>query len=185
MPAHLLSSSAKLLPSAALKSSHLQPGTYTRACCSLPAARQLNLSRPVTYSPGRQTPSFRLLGSSGSRTLAFTSHSFQTADMSTMKAQHGHSEACCNIPPVSHTYSEKGSYEEIDGRKSCKRAASAHILSLSASDVLTVLTDNGVVAQTSLAPAMRRRASSSSLTSLATMRRRCRVPTSWPRPTTM
>jgi hypothetical protein len=41
--------------------------------------------------------------------------------MSTMKAQHGHSEACCNIPPVQHHgYEAKGSYEEIDGRKSCE-----------------------------------------------------------------
>ncbi|KAI2470084.1 alpha/beta-hydrolase [Annulohypoxylon bovei var. microspora] len=39
--------------------------------------------------------------------------------MSTMPAQHGHSEACCNIPPVvSKGYSAKGSYEELGGFKS-------------------------------------------------------------------
>ena len=38
--------------------------------------------------------------------------------MSTMKASHGHNEACCNIPPVvSSGYKAKGSYEEIDGKK--------------------------------------------------------------------
>ncbi|KAI3397814.1 hypothetical protein diail_10347 [Diaporthe ilicicola] len=38
--------------------------------------------------------------------------------MSTMKATGGHSEACCNIPPiVSSGYQKKGDYETIDGRK--------------------------------------------------------------------
>lgn len=36
--------------------------------------------------------------------------------MSTMPASHGHSEACCNIPPVvSKGYTAKGSYDEVDG----------------------------------------------------------------------
>ncbi|KAI1379117.1 Alpha/Beta hydrolase protein [Hypoxylon crocopeplum] len=43
----------------------------------------------------------------------------QTCKMSTMPAQHGHSEACCNIPPVvSKGYDAKGSYEELGGFKS-------------------------------------------------------------------
>lgn len=38
--------------------------------------------------------------------------------MSTMKATGGHSEACCNIPPiVSSGYAKKGDYETLDGRK--------------------------------------------------------------------
>ncbi|KAI0124730.1 dienelactone hydrolase [Xylariales sp. AK1849] len=38
--------------------------------------------------------------------------------MSTMQAQHGHSEACCNVPPVvSKGYEAKGNYEEIGGYK--------------------------------------------------------------------
>ncbi|RYO74759.1 hypothetical protein DL766_009583 [Monosporascus sp. MC13-8B] len=38
--------------------------------------------------------------------------------MSTMPAQHGHSEACCNVPPVvSKGYDAKGSYEELGGFK--------------------------------------------------------------------
>ncbi|KAI0018849.1 dienelactone hydrolase [Xylariomycetidae sp. FL0641] len=39
--------------------------------------------------------------------------------MSTMPAQHGHSKACCNVPPVvSQGYDAKGSYEELGGYKS-------------------------------------------------------------------
>lgn len=35
-----------------------------------------------------------------------------------MKATHGHSEACCNVPPVvSSGYSKKGAYETIGGKK--------------------------------------------------------------------
>ncbi|KAI1259543.1 alpha/beta-hydrolase [Xylariaceae sp. FL1019] len=38
--------------------------------------------------------------------------------MSTMPASHGHSEACCNIPPVvSKGYEAKGSYEDLGGFK--------------------------------------------------------------------
>ncbi|KAL7898400.1 Alpha/Beta hydrolase protein [Trichoderma sp. TUCIM 5745] len=38
--------------------------------------------------------------------------------MSSMPASHGHSAACCNIPPVvSKGYKAKGSYEEIGGYK--------------------------------------------------------------------
>ncbi|KAI0487577.1 hypothetical protein F4859DRAFT_262340 [Xylaria cf. heliscus] len=41
-----------------------------------------------------------------------------TAKMSTMPAQHGHSVACCNIPPiVSKGYDAKGKYEELGGYK--------------------------------------------------------------------
>ncbi|KAL6694778.1 Alpha/Beta hydrolase protein [Trichoderma pleuroticola] len=42
----------------------------------------------------------------------------QTRIMSTMPASHGHSAACCNIPPiVSKGYQPKGSYEEVGGYK--------------------------------------------------------------------
>ncbi|OIW31332.1 alpha/beta-hydrolase [Coniochaeta ligniaria NRRL 30616] len=38
--------------------------------------------------------------------------------MSTMKATHGHNEACCNIPPVvSSGYPKKGAYETIGDKK--------------------------------------------------------------------
>ncbi|KAF4124772.1 Dienelactone hydrolase [Geosmithia morbida] len=39
--------------------------------------------------------------------------------MSTMPASHGHSEACCNVPPVvTKGYKNKGTYEEIGGYRS-------------------------------------------------------------------
>jgi carboxymethylenebutenolidase len=42
-----------------------------------------------------------------------------------MSAQHGHSEACCNIPPiVSKGYDAKGSYEELGEYKTCMNASS-------------------------------------------------------------
>ena len=38
--------------------------------------------------------------------------------MSTMPASHGHSEACCNIPPVvTKGYEAKGTYKDIGGYK--------------------------------------------------------------------
>lgn len=44
----------------------------------------------------------------------------QIRAMSAMPASHGHSAACCNIPPiVSKGYKPKGSYEEIGGYKTC------------------------------------------------------------------
>lgn len=37
-----------------------------------------------------------------------------------MPAQHGHSEACCNIPPVvAEGYVPKGTYITINGIKTC------------------------------------------------------------------
>ena len=44
----------------------------------------------------------------------------RTDKMSTMPASHGHSEACCNIPPVvSAGYDAKGAYTEVNGLKTC------------------------------------------------------------------
>lgn len=40
--------------------------------------------------------------------------------MSTMPASHGHSQACCNVPPVvTKGYKAKGTYEQIGGYKTC------------------------------------------------------------------
>jgi hypothetical protein len=40
--------------------------------------------------------------------------------MSTMPATHGHSEACCNVPPVvSSGYKPMGEYKDLAGRKTC------------------------------------------------------------------
>jgi hypothetical protein len=41
--------------------------------------------------------------------------------MSPMPATQGHSQACCNVPPVvANGYQAKGSYEEIGGYKTCE-----------------------------------------------------------------
>lgn len=62
------------------------------------------------------TPSLDRNTSSAS---AFTTTRFKSANMSTMPAQHGHSAACCNIPPViAKDYPIKGKYEEFGGLKS-------------------------------------------------------------------
>lgn len=64
------------------------------------------------------TPSLDRNTSSAS---AFTTTRFKSANMSTMPAQHGHSAACCNIPPViAKDYPIKGKYEEFGGLKSCE-----------------------------------------------------------------
>jgi hypothetical protein len=37
-----------------------------------------------------------------------------------MAASHGHSKACCNLPPVIvEGYEPKGKYETINGMKTC------------------------------------------------------------------
>ncbi|KAI1425172.1 hypothetical protein F5Y12DRAFT_386962 [Xylaria sp. FL1777] len=89
--------------------------------------------KPVQYRPPQFSLPTRpsnsatsLLTSRSSRSIGtqitsnihkqLTAHN--TAKMSTMPAQHGHSEACCNIPPiVSKGYQEKGGYEELGGYK--------------------------------------------------------------------
>lgn len=41
--------------------------------------------------------------------------------MSALPAQHGHNEACCNIPPVvSSGYGASGAYETLGGLKTCE-----------------------------------------------------------------
>lgn len=74
------------------------------------------LSGPASLGP-RQLKSNLL-----NKTVTVSASSFshhQSANMSTMPAQHGHSEACCNIPPVVATsYEAKGSYvEDLGGFK--------------------------------------------------------------------
>ena len=60
--------------------------------------------------------------------LAVKYHSSRTsATMSgtKMPASHGHSEACCNIPPiVVEGYEPKGKYETINGMKTCVSSSS-------------------------------------------------------------
>ncbi|KAI1352702.1 alpha/beta-hydrolase [Xylaria sp. FL0043] len=78
-------------------------------------------------SPPCNTASHTFLAPSSARSITTQSNSNlcrkqltarNTATMSTMPAQHGHSEACCNIPPiVSSGYEAKGTYEQIGGYK--------------------------------------------------------------------
>lgn len=43
--------------------------------------------------------------------------------MAPMPATHGHSEACCNIPPVvAKGYTPKGDYQQLGGYKTCSSA---------------------------------------------------------------
>lgn len=61
------------------------------------------------------------ISSCSSRSFPLPPSRLQLAPMSTMQATHGHSQACCNIPPVvSEGYVPKGSYDELDGMKTCK-----------------------------------------------------------------
>ncbi|KAK1499752.1 dienelactone hydrolase [Colletotrichum tamarilloi] len=77
-------------------------------------------SRPTTTTTPK---SFATCYSSTTTSTPLTqqfhkSFSTQAAKMSTMPAQHGHSEGCCNIPPVvSKGYDAKGSYEEIGSKR--------------------------------------------------------------------
>ncbi|KAI1130035.1 alpha/beta-hydrolase [Nemania abortiva] len=83
----------------------------------------------TTAATSTTTNTYPARTSSGSRSIIatqansnfhrlLTTNLGNTARMSTMPAQHGHSEACCNIPPiVSQGYDAKGSYEELGGYK--------------------------------------------------------------------
>jgi hypothetical protein len=117
MSSHRLTRSARLLPST-IQAARSQPSRHTQSCCPQSASHQLKSQVPFTASRSYQTPPSSDSSSKPSFTLP--SPQAHTAKMSTMKAQHGHSEACCNIPPVQVKYDAKGSYEEIDSRKSCK-----------------------------------------------------------------
>ncbi|KAI5924470.1 hypothetical protein F4810DRAFT_663783 [Camillea tinctor] len=91
-----------------------------------PSSTSISTSSPLT--PGNNTSIFRpLINSRATPCCTQSCHRnhFQQlttrtiANMSTMPAQHGHSVACCNIPPVvAKGYSAKGTYEELGGFKS-------------------------------------------------------------------
>ncbi|KAI0104354.1 Alpha/Beta hydrolase protein [Daldinia grandis] len=77
-----------------------------------------NSSTPSAYHPLPQPRSFAAQSTLNQDILKQLSPK-HTCEMSTMPAQHGHSEACCNIPPVvSKGYTAKGTYEELGGFKS-------------------------------------------------------------------
>ncbi|KAI0428381.1 hypothetical protein F5Y09DRAFT_332624 [Xylaria sp. FL1042] len=98
----------------------------TAAASDIRAAPFRSPQLPLPTCPCNTT-SYTSLASSSSRSITTqTNSSFHTkqlitrntATMSTMPAQHGHSEACCNIPPIVSTgYEGKGAYEELGGFK--------------------------------------------------------------------
>ncbi|KAI1632580.1 alpha/beta-hydrolase [Biscogniauxia mediterranea] len=85
------------------------------------------ISTSSFFTPGNNTPVSRPLTHARTTACCTQAHHrslFQQfipgaiANMSTMPAQHGHSVACCNIPPVvAKGYSAKGTYEELGGYK--------------------------------------------------------------------
>ncbi|KAI0551449.1 hypothetical protein F4679DRAFT_539333 [Xylaria curta] len=82
----------------------LQPAPSTR----------LSNTKPYFHT----SPSPRSIESKTNRVFRRELVLISTAKMSTMPAQHGHSEACCNVPPiVSKGYDAKGRYEELGGYK--------------------------------------------------------------------
>ncbi|KAI8624894.1 alpha/beta-hydrolase [Xylariaceae sp. FL1651] len=71
-----------------------------------------------TCLPSSSTSSSRRITTQANHNLFRQFTIRNTAAMSTMPAQHGHSEACCNIPPiVAKGYEAKGGYEELGGYK--------------------------------------------------------------------
>lgn len=108
----------------------VRPGRVALAPSSSPFRRL-----PDSYKPAHPTTSTSIAPHSRSfhctpppatRNQAVANNFFcksstnPAAKMSTMPATHGHSEACCNIPPVVTTgYKAKGSYEELGGFNSC------------------------------------------------------------------
>ncbi|KAI1309631.1 hypothetical protein F5Y03DRAFT_68007 [Xylaria venustula] len=85
---------------------------------------RVRLSFPACPCPGSITasplppPSSRSISTQTNSNLHKRLTARNTATMSTMPAQHGHSEACCNIPPIiSKGYEAQGGYEELGGYK--------------------------------------------------------------------
>ncbi|KAI0439427.1 hypothetical protein F4803DRAFT_531151 [Xylaria telfairii] len=103
-----------------------KPRTAVVATCAA-SGIHANLQRPqLSLSTHLSSARAHLHTSTSSGSIAsqtrriFRSQSTlaDTARMSTMPAQHGHSVACCNIPPiVSKGYEAKGKYEELGGYK--------------------------------------------------------------------
>ncbi|KAF6835917.1 dienelactone hydrolase [Colletotrichum plurivorum] len=95
---HSSSSSTPVIASRSTTPASATAASKSFTCCSVP-------NNTSSSSPFVQTQKSH-----------FSTHAARMA--STMPAQHGHNEACCNIPPViSKGYEAKGAYEEIGGFK--------------------------------------------------------------------
>ncbi|KAI2780943.1 Alpha/Beta hydrolase protein [Daldinia loculata] len=103
----------------AVASGFVSPPSIT-SCSPLPSSlpnSNPNSSTPSASHPHPQSRSFATQSTLNQDILKQLSPK-HTCKMSTMPAQHGHSEACCNIPPVvSKGYTPKGTYEELGGFK--------------------------------------------------------------------
>ena len=83
-----------------------------------PICSSLCPSLPISTTLTNTTTTSRTLHSTPNKTLF--NQQLNNRKMSTIPAQHGHSEACCNVPAViSKGYDAKGSYEELGGFKTC------------------------------------------------------------------
>ena len=117
-PIHAASLTSRRVQSQASTQVTHNPATSTRSLSNqaYPSSKLLrNLSNVVTRHIKSQS-SLEFLPSPS------INHHSQIATMATMPATHGHSEACCNIPPiVSSGYVPKGTYKQIGGMKTCER----------------------------------------------------------------
>ncbi|KAI1806920.1 Alpha/Beta hydrolase protein [Daldinia bambusicola] len=97
------------------------PPPTTPSQAYLPSSSSLPNSNPTSTALHQpiQSRSFASQSNIRSRDIPKQLTPNHACKMSTMPAQHGHSEACCNIPPVvSKGYTPKGTYEELGGFKS-------------------------------------------------------------------
>ncbi|KAH8662314.1 Alpha/Beta hydrolase protein [Xylariales sp. PMI_506] len=109
---HLLSPS----PPRALHATKLKSTAPPPPSSSIhPTAQAHAQAQALISSSSSLSSSSPTLPTAGTLKVAFSS---PAANMSTMPAQHGHSQACCNLPPVvSKGYTVKGTYEDLGGYK--------------------------------------------------------------------
>lgn len=107
------------LLSSYINNSSLQP--------QYPICSSLYPSLPTSTTLTNTTTTPITLHSTSNKTLF--NQPLNNRKMSTIPAQHGHSEACCNVPAViSKGYDAKGSYEELGGFKTCMISLSIYQL---------------------------------------------------------
>ena len=120
-PIYATSLSSRRLHSTALKQVPDTPVTSIKS----PANQPFSLSTPLRNFSTAVTMNIKTKSLTESPLSSSVHHNCQIAPLVTMPASHGHSQACCNIPPiVSSGYIPKGTYEQLGGMKTCKRRTS-------------------------------------------------------------
>lgn len=126
MPSHLRFP-GRSIPATSLTSRRLHSAALTQ----VPDTPATSINSPAKQSSSPSTP-LRNFSTAVTRHIKIQSlteslpspsihHHGQIATMATMPATRGHSEACCNIPPiVSSGYVPKGTYEQLGGMKTCE-----------------------------------------------------------------